>query len=66
MSANLQTYAIVQNGVVINTVVWDGGSDWTPPADSVTAVIPAGTYAGIGSTYSGGVFSAPPDTDPST
>lgn len=39
-----QSYLIVENNVVTNNVMWDGGSDWTPPADSiqlVTATTPA-------------------------
>jgi hypothetical protein len=59
MSANLQTYAVVAGGVVVNTILWDGISDWAPPEGSQAVVIPTGTYAGIGSTYTDGVFSAP-------
>ena len=30
-----QNYLIIENNIVTNIVVWDGGSDWTPPADSI-------------------------------
>lgn len=56
----MATYAIIQNGVVINTIEWDGVSAWSPPAGCSIQAIPAGAYVGIGSTYSNGVFSAPP------
>jgi hypothetical protein len=53
-------YAIIQNGVVVNTVVWDGQADWQPPADTTVVQIQNGTDVGIGSTYANGVFTAPP------
>lgn len=27
----MQRYAVVQDGVVTNVVLWDGVSDWQPP-----------------------------------
>lgn len=30
----MNRYAIIQNGLVINVVIWDGVSNWTPPADT--------------------------------
>ena len=33
-----QNYLIVENNVVTNCVVWDGGSDWTPPEGSIPLV----------------------------
>ncbi|SEK02602.1 hypothetical protein [Paraburkholderia tropica] len=53
-------YAIVENGLVVNTVEWDGVSSWQPPSGSAAVQVPTGTYVGIGSTYSNGVFGAPP------
>lgn len=54
-------YAIVESGVVINTVVWDGVSkEWNPPAGTTAAPIPDGAYVGIGSTYDGVNFGPPP------
>lgn len=57
-------YAIVQNGIVVNTIEWDGVSPWQPPAGASVVLIPDGAYVGIGSTYSNGVFGAPPQTQP--
>lgn len=53
-------YAIVQNGVVVNTIEWDGSSAWTPPAGASVVKIPDGAYVGIGSAYDGKTFGAPP------
>ena len=30
-------YVIVEDGVVVNVILWDGVSDWTPP-EGCTAV----------------------------
>jgi hypothetical protein len=59
------TYAIIQNGTVINTVEWDGTTPWAPPAGATVVQIPDGAYVGIGSTYDGNAFTAPPQP-PST
>ncbi|PRX32252.1 hypothetical protein B0G75_104273 [Paraburkholderia sp. BL18I3N2] len=53
-------YALVENGVVVNVIVWDGHSDWQPPNGQTVVQIPDGVYAGIGSTYSNGTFGEPP------
>lgn len=59
MSA-INTYAIVENGIVINTTVWDGGSDWAPPEGAEAIVVPEGDAVGVGCTYDGTSFSEPP------
>jgi hypothetical protein len=33
-----QNYLIIENNVVTNVVIWDGGTDWTPPAGSIQLV----------------------------
>jgi hypothetical protein len=33
-----ENYLIIEANVVTNIVVWDGGSDWTPPAGSIQLV----------------------------
>ena len=33
-----QNYLIIENNIVTNIVVWDGGPDWIPPADSIQLV----------------------------
>jgi len=55
----MNNYAIIENGVVTNTVVWDGESDWTPVAGSTAVLVPPETFVSIGYTYNGTTFSAP-------
>ena len=33
-----QNYLIIENNIVTNIVVWDGGPDWIPPTDSIQLV----------------------------
>ena len=59
----MNTYLIVKDNEVINTVLWDGESDWTAPEGTTTMVAPAGV--GIGWTKSGSNWVAPePSTPP--
>jgi hypothetical protein len=52
-------YALVDSsGHVVNTVVWDGTSNWSPPA-GLTAVLDSDARVGPGWLYSGGVFTNP-------
>ena len=53
----MNTYLIVKDNEVINTVLWDGESDWTAPEGTTTMVAPAGV--GIGWTKSGSNWIAP-------
>lgn len=55
----METYAIVEQGTVSNIVVWDGGPEWTPPADSTQVLLPAGSPVGVGYTYNGTQFTPP-------
>lgn len=50
------TYAVIENGTVVNVVLWDGESEWSP--DNGIA-IPAADGVGIGWSYAEGVFTAP-------
>ena len=34
----VQSYLIIENNVVTNAVMWDGGPDWTPPAGSTAHI----------------------------
>ncbi len=60
----MSNYAIIENNIVVNTIVWDGVTTWTPPAGATVVLIPGGTIAGIGYTYgaTSKVFTAPPET----
>lgn len=53
-------YAIVKDGQVINSVEWDGVSDWTPPKG--TELIQE-DIASIGYTYDGKKFVPPPSEE---
>lgn len=33
-----QNYLIIEDNIVTNIVIWDGGSDWTPPVNSIQLV----------------------------
>lgn len=40
----MENYLMIQNNVVTNVVLWDGGSEWTPPSDAtmlLQEIIPA-------------------------
>lgn len=53
-------YAVVENGVVVNTIEWDGMAQWTVPTGCSVQQIPADAYVGIGSTFDGQKFTPPP------
>lgn len=53
-------YSIVQDGIVVNMVVWDGETEWAPPEGSAAIVVPEGSGVSIGWAYADGKFTAPP------
>ena len=53
----MSTYLVIKDNTVINTVVWDGESDWTAPEGATVEVAPSGV--GIGWTKSGSDWIAP-------
>ena len=53
----MNTYLILKDNTVINTVLWDGESDWTAPEGTTAVVAPAGV--GIGWTRVDGEWVAP-------
>ena len=57
-------YALINaDGLVVNAIVWDGETEYTPP-DGLTAVaIPDGVGAGPGWTYDGSDWVAPPPVE---
>lgn len=54
----MSRYAIIENGIVTNIVLWDGQAEWSNSAFATP--IPAGQNVGIGSTYDGTTWTAPP------
>lgn len=56
----INQYAVVENGVVSNVVLWDGNEEtWSPPVGSTVNLIPEGIEAGIGYTFNGTNYAAP-------
>jgi len=53
----MSTYLVIKDNKVINTIIWDGESDWTPPEGTTVLVAPAGV--GLGWTKSGSNWIAP-------
>jgi len=63
----MNTYLIIEDNQVINTVLWDGVSEWTPPEGTTLVIAP--THVGIGWTKNGSEWIAPerlpePQEDP--
>ena len=50
-------YLIIKDNTVINTVLWDGESDWTAPEGTTAVIAPEGV--GIGWTRVDGEWVAP-------
>lgn len=55
-------YAIVQDGVVVNIILWDGETEWTPPEGTTVHACP--DEVGIGWGYVDGVWTAPVEVQP--
>jgi len=56
----METYLLIENGVVINAIVWDGNTEeWEPPNGITAAPLPQGSSAWIGWSYDGQNFTAP-------
>lgn len=59
----MANYAVIENGVVVNVIVWDGVA-WLGDGDQM--IIETADGCGIGWTYAGGEFIPPPVADQST
>ena len=44
-------WAVIEEGKVAATVVWDGVSDWTPPEGTILESLADWPHVGIGWTY---------------
>ncbi|CAB3720242.1 hypothetical protein LMG22037_04702 [Paraburkholderia phenoliruptrix] len=60
----MNSYAIVENGVVSNVILWDGQTEWTPPPGSTVMKLADGIECGPGYTFDGTNFIAPPAPPP--
>lgn len=55
------SYAVIENGMVVNVIVWDGEAEFTVPDNhQLINISDISDQPGIGWVYSGGVFTAPP------
>lgn len=52
----MSRYAVIENGVVTNTVAWDGVSDWSPPEGAELVELSEDDPVGPRWTYDGSVF----------
>lgn len=53
-------YALVENGVVVNVILWDGNTaTWAAPEGQQAVAIPDGEHVAIGWTWDGKTFEAP-------
>jgi hypothetical protein len=51
--------ALIENGVVVNTIIWDGVEAWSPPAGQVLVMAPPADV-GVGWTFDGANWTPPP------
>lgn len=59
----VQTYAIVESGVVTNVVLWSGDtSAWQPPQGATANLLPAGSAVSPGYTFDGTNYAPPAKT----
>lgn len=55
------SYAVIENGMVVNVIVWDGEAEFTVPDNhQLINISDISDQPGIGWVYSDGVFTAPP------
>ena len=59
----MKEWAVVENGIVVNVVLWDGISEWHAGEDQEVIEVVGDSQAGIGWIYSGGVFVPPPELE---
>ncbi|QDW32898.1 hypothetical protein FFE93_007385 [Yersinia sp. KBS0713] len=59
----MSKYALIENGTVINVVLWDGvefnekdGTGWSPPESVIAVKVKEGEFPNIGLGYVDGVF----------
>ena len=54
------SYAVIENGMVVNVIVWDGEAEFTVPDNQqLIDISDISEQPGIGWVYSDGVFTAP-------
>lgn len=58
MDAEIGDYAVVENGMVVNTAVWDGVTRWPLPDGQIAVRLPEGSPVSVGWAYDKGIFTA--------
>lgn len=57
----INRYAIVENGMVTNVILWDGNTEtWQPPMGSTANLLPNDSPVGPGWTFDGTDYAGPP------
>lgn len=56
-------FALIKDGAVFNTIIWDGESEIDFGTDITSTEIPEGSTVSIGYLYDGKAFTAPEKTD---
>lgn len=58
----MKNYALIENGTVVNVVVWDGDTSfWSVPDGQTAVLIKDGDLAYIGLAYADGIYAQPPE-----
>lgn len=57
----MKRYALIENGIVVNTIILDGESDWSPGDGVTTIMLNDSDAVSIGDSYDGSKF-IPRDT----
>lgn len=60
----MATYAVIENGVVTNMILWDGVSQFAPPTGAILKELPANSAVTTGWTWDGLDFVGPNVTTP--
>jgi hypothetical protein len=57
MDINMKNFAIINNGIVENIIVWDTSNAYSPAGEAIE--IPEGSFVNIGFLYQDGQFIDP-------
>jgi hypothetical protein len=56
LESRAAVWAVIDGGLVVNTVVWDGVSAWSPPEGTALVCLADYPHVGIGWDYIDGEF----------
>jgi hypothetical protein len=60
MVMKMKNYALIENGLVTNVVLWDGANEWQADGGVSIRLIGEGEVVAIGYSFDGQTFAAPP------